>query len=203
MGTQPARDKRAVAMRSPINWMILGLVIERPSYGYELGQRFERDYGDLVRLGSDSQVYAALNALAEKRLLEQVPGTEAVRSSAGRQPRPAYRATPSGIEAYQAWLVTQIHEERRHAQLFTRQLAGFAQREPRAALDVVECYEEACLRAAAKPIASVDSRGETVSRLRTRLAREEAIQFEEARLSLAKLLRQELVALLDAMPGRR
>jgi DNA-binding PadR family transcriptional regulator len=29
-------------MRSLVNWALLGLVIERPSYAYELARRFER-----------------------------------------------------------------------------------------------------------------------------------------------------------------
>lgn len=35
-------------MRSPLNWALLGLVIQRPSYGYELVQRFERIYEDAL-----------------------------------------------------------------------------------------------------------------------------------------------------------
>jgi DNA-binding PadR family transcriptional regulator len=195
MGLQLAEGReRAVATRSSIYWMVLGLVIERPSYGYELRQRFERDYGDLIKLSSESRIYSALDVLVEKGLIEMV---EVARSDVGRQPKPVYRATPSGTEAYQAWLVTQIHEERRHAQLFTRQIAGFAQREPRAALQVVERYEQACLKEAANSISAVDSRSDTISPLRMRLAQEEARQFEEARLSLAKFLRYELVCLLN------
>ena len=51
-------------MRSPINWALLGLVIQRPSYGYELVQRFERTYEDALELSSPSQVYTALDALS-------------------------------------------------------------------------------------------------------------------------------------------
>jgi hypothetical protein len=35
-------DRSTATMRSPINWGLLGLLIQRPSYGYELVQRFER-----------------------------------------------------------------------------------------------------------------------------------------------------------------
>ena len=47
------REGRAEAtpMRSPVNWALLGLIIERPSYAYNLAQRFERRYGDtLIRI---------------------------------------------------------------------------------------------------------------------------------------------------------
>ena len=35
-------------MQSPVNWALLGLVIERPSYAYELAKRFERTYGSVL-----------------------------------------------------------------------------------------------------------------------------------------------------------
>jgi len=31
-------------MHSQVNWSLLGLVIKRPSYAYELAKRFERTY---------------------------------------------------------------------------------------------------------------------------------------------------------------
>ena len=52
-------------MRSPVNWAVLGLTIERPSYGYEILQRFERNYGELLKLSSPSQIYKALDSLME------------------------------------------------------------------------------------------------------------------------------------------
>ena len=43
------REQRAAPMHSPVNWALLGLIIERPSYAYALAQRFERTYGSPLR----------------------------------------------------------------------------------------------------------------------------------------------------------
>ena len=83
-------------MQSPVNWALLGLVIERPSYAYELAQRFDRTYEGALSLSSTSHVYTALRALEDARLIEEVPG-----SGTGRQPKPRYRASDGAIEQYQ------------------------------------------------------------------------------------------------------
>ena len=106
-------------MRSPINWALLALVIERPSYAYELAQRFERTYRAMLSLSSTSQVYTALDALRGRSLVEELPG-----SRQARQPRPHYRATSKGLEHYEAWLIRQVHEERRRQRLLVLHLAA-------------------------------------------------------------------------------
>jgi DNA-binding PadR family transcriptional regulator len=79
-------------MRSAVNWAVLGLVIERPSYGYELFQRLERRYGGVLD-PPISQIYAALNALERASLIEPLQEEEPsdepeerLRSPARRQP---------------------------------------------------------------------------------------------------------------------
>src|ERR1022692_333686 len=94
------RDAQAAPMQSPVNWALLGLVIERPSYAYELAQRFERTYQAALTLSSISHVYTALAALRSRSLIEELPGTRA-----GRQPKPHYRATAKGLQDYGQWLI--------------------------------------------------------------------------------------------------
>src|ERR1017187_4710028 len=89
------RDAQAAPMHSPVNWALLALVIERPSYAYELAQRFERTYGEVLSLSSVSHVYTALAALRSRELIEELPGTRT-----GAQPKPRYHATESGMELY-------------------------------------------------------------------------------------------------------
>ena len=129
-------------MRSPVSWALLGLVIQRPSYGYELVQRFERTYEDALELSSPSQVYAALDALERRCLIERLAVDE---DDASRQPKPNYRATAEGVHDYRDWLVAQLHEERRRSRLFARQVAMLACAD---ALVVIERCERACLREA-------------------------------------------------------
>ncbi len=139
-----AKRERSVPMRSPVNWTVLGLVIERSSYGWELWTRFERLYGDVLPIGSESNIYAALNALRDKGLIEEVPGSRTVAPGASRQPKPHYRATQEGLGAYEGWVIAQMRENNRRTRQFARQLGAFAQ-QPEAALAMLARYEQACL----------------------------------------------------------
>jgi DNA-binding PadR family transcriptional regulator len=139
-----AKKERSVPMRSPVNWTVLGLVIERSSYGWELWTRFERLYGDVLPIGSESNIYAALNVLREKGLIEEVPGSRTVEAGASRQPKPHYRATREGLDAYEAWVIAQMRENNRRSRQFARQLGALAQ-QPQTALEILARYEQACL----------------------------------------------------------
>src|SRR5580700_4860091 len=139
------RDVGAGAMRSPVNWAVLGLTIERPSYGYEILQRFERNYGGLLKLSSPSQIYAALDSLRDRGMIEAT--SEPVAGVASRQPKLHYQATEEGIRSYEEHLVDQAEEDRRRSSLFARELAALA---PAAALAVLDRYEQMCLVQATK-----------------------------------------------------
>jgi DNA-binding PadR family transcriptional regulator len=108
-------------MKSPVNWALLGLVIERASYAYELAQRFKLLYRDALSLSSASHVYTALGSLESRALIEEVPGPRT-----GRQPKPRYRATPQGEQSYGEWLVGYVREDRRRQLLFVLQLSALA-----------------------------------------------------------------------------
>jgi DNA-binding PadR family transcriptional regulator len=145
-------------MRSAVNWAVLGLVIERPSYGYELFQRLERRYGGVLD-PPISQIYAALNALERASLIEPLPHEERVaeaepeerlRAPARRQPKVHYRATASGARAFREWVAEQMREDPRHVELL-RRIAGTAA----AGVDragtmraLVDAYERACVEEA-------------------------------------------------------
>jgi DNA-binding PadR family transcriptional regulator len=132
-------------MTSQVNWVLLGLLIESPDYGYRLMRRFESAFGDVLSLGSESHIYTALSELKRRGLIEKVPGRRTVRSGADRQRGPRYRATTDGTDAYRAWLLAQIWEDRRQSQLFARQLAILAS-DPDVALEILEQRQRACLR---------------------------------------------------------
>jgi DNA-binding PadR family transcriptional regulator len=143
-------------MRSAVNWAVLGLVIERPSYGYELFQRLERRYGGVLD-PPISQIYAALNALERAELIEPLPEEEralvvedGLRPAARRQPKVHYRATASGARAFRDWVAEQIRDDPRHVELL-RRIAGTAA----AGIDragtmraLVDAYERACVEEA-------------------------------------------------------
>jgi DNA-binding PadR family transcriptional regulator len=191
MGEARVRDPQVAPMQSPVNWALLGLVIDRPSYAYELAQRFDRTYEDVLSLSSISHVYTALGTLQDRGLVQEVAGTRR-----GRQPKPRYRATVKGIAEYRDWLVGQFGDNRRRERLFVLRLAALA-RDPDAALEMVARFEEACLEEAAKtPIAaSAGDSPDPDSALVSRLLAEESRLAVGARLAWVQYMRRELVAL--------
>jgi DNA-binding PadR family transcriptional regulator len=126
-------------MKSPVNWALLGLIIERESYAYELARRFQSTYRDALSLSSTSHIYTALSVLESRSLIEPVPGTPA-----GRQPKPNYRATPRGVEGYADWLVSYVREDRRRQVLFALGLSALAGN-PDWVGEILDRYEQAWL----------------------------------------------------------
>lgn len=189
-------------MRSPVNWTLLGLVIQRPSYGYELVQRFERTFGDALELSSPSQIYTALDTLARRSLIETMPLQESG-DIAGRQPKPHYRATAQGARDYEQWLLCQMRQERRRSRMLAQQLAILA---PSTALRVLERCEQTFLKEASAASHGRDGH-ETESGeqegLTARLIAEQERLAIGARLGWIDYARRELNALLSGRAGRR
>ena len=223
MGAKVVADKGIGGLRSPVSWALLGLVIQRPSYGYELVQRFERTFADALDLSSLSQIYTALDTLRRRELIEEFAVEEETDAHAiVRQPKPHYRATAEGVRHYEKWLVDQIHEERRRSRLFARQLSVLP---PRTALGIIERCERACLdeaksahpgggerpalaaaSAGAKAAgvkAGTERSGDAAPALADRLLCEEGRLAVEARLAWLEYARRELSALVgERTPGR-
>jgi DNA-binding PadR family transcriptional regulator len=126
-----------------VNWAVLGLVIERPSYGYELWNRFERQWGDVIDAAGPSAIYSALNQLAKRGYIEEFPSPQS-KPGGGRQPKPWHRATEAGLLAYEDWVIDQSREHSRRSGQFARLLAAFAG-QPRIAIAILDRYEQACL----------------------------------------------------------
>lgn len=194
MGVRGADPARAQPLQSAVQWALLGLVIERPSYGYELATRFERVYADALRLSSVSYAYTALQALEQRGLIEEV-----ARSRGGRQPKPIYRPTPQGIEAFQEQLVCEVSEERRRSRVSARKLAVFAG-DPTVALGLLERIREACLREAVRsspPNGPREAELDTAGELAARLAAEEGRLAIGAKLAWLDYAERELAELAD------
>jgi DNA-binding PadR family transcriptional regulator len=209
-GVGVANEKGGTALRSPVSWALLGLVIQRPSYGYELVQRFERTYGHVLELSSPSQIYTALDALERRELIEKLPPSEAPEIS--RQPKPHYRPTPLGVESHADWLIEQAHDERRRSHLFALQLAVLG---PHASLAILARYEQVCLRDASETAApggepenrgagsSSSGEGLQAGELAARLSREEQRLSLQARLAWIGYARRELSVLAAGRTAKR
>ena len=181
-------------MRSLVNWALLGLVIDRPSYAYELAQRFERIYEGALQLSSVSHIYVALGTLKERELVEEIAGTRS-----GRQPKPHYRATASGLAHYRDWLGAQIGEDRQRQRLFVLQLAALTRR-PEMALEVIGRVEATCLAEAGE--SPLPGQGEGVPQLVERLIAEERRLAIGARLAWVEYAREQLRALRQGAASR-
>lgn len=181
-------------MRSPVNWALLGLVIEQPTYAYDLAQRFERRYGEALQVSSIRHVYTALDALSERGLIEEVPGTRT-----GRQPRPHYRATERGAAEYEDWLVAQVCEDRHRRETFVISLSALA-KQPQRLLSVLGRCEQAWLAAGAStPIDREAEQAETPQPFVRKLVDEDGRLAAGARLAWVQFARRELAKLM----GRR
>jgi DNA-binding PadR family transcriptional regulator len=195
MAARRKKTERSFPMRSPVNWTVLGLVIERSSYGFELWKRYERLYGDVVPIGSESNIYAALNALKQKGLIREVEGSRTVVVDASRQPKPHYRVTEEGVGAYEAWVIAQAREHSRRSLQFARQLGAFAQ-QPHMALEILERYEQACLDDKGARIPTrVEFPSRVVPGLGDRLASAYGRSVMSATLQWVEYARQEFAAL--------
>ncbi len=184
--------KAPAPMQSAVHWALLGLVIERPSYGYELAHRFEHAYAGMLHLSGISYVYTALDTLQRRKMIEEIAGTRA-----GRQPKPRYRATAEGVRSYQDRLTEQIQDDLRRSRLFARQLAVFAH-EPEMALEIIERYGQACLQEAsdiAMPSPVEEGPPDAISGLASRLVSEESRLSMEAKLPWVEYARREFKAL--------
>ncbi len=175
-------------MHSPVNWALLGLVIERPSYAYELALRFERTYDGALSLSSVSHVYTALATLRERNLVEEVPGTQA-----GARSKRRYQATAAGHAEHAQWLVAQVSDERRRQRLLVQQLGALA-RTPARALEVLAEFEQACLAAATAAPPAGDQEGPGTTRLVSRLVSEETRLAIAAKIEWAQYARAQLRA---------
>ena len=188
MGEGKSGGRQTPPMHSQVNWSLLGLVIKRPSYAYELAQRFERTYEGVLSLSSVSHIYAAITALKDRSLIERIPGT-----GTEAQRKPIYKATEHGVEEYRRWLLGTLEEDRRRQQLFVLQLAALMGH-PDAALGILRDYEQECeeqktkTHTREKTNETVEANGGLVARL---LAEEQRLVLD-AKLTWAQYAQQEL-----------
>ena len=83
--------------------VVLGLVVERPGYGYGLQQRMSERLGFLDL--AESAVYKTLARLEEDGLVEEARRSDGSRIGPGGQ-RILYRATEQGIDEFRSWMAS-------------------------------------------------------------------------------------------------
>jgi DNA-binding PadR family transcriptional regulator len=184
----------AEALKSQVVFAVLGLVIQKPSYGYELWQRFESRFGGFLRMSS-SAIYPVLSSLATAGLIEEMVGAEAIGVKQGAKPGPSYRATERGTRAYRKRVAERLRGDPGRTemlgQLVLAGIDGIV-----AALELLDRYEEQCLlelQEMSPPSASWQS-ANAVSGLVERLVVEERRRMIDAQLKWVDYARAELRA---------
>jgi DNA-binding PadR family transcriptional regulator len=177
-------------MTSQVNWAVLGLLLARAGYGYQLVKRFEAAYGDVLTLSSESHVYTALNELSRRGLVQVVNDAPAAQTGTIRQPKVRYQATVAGADAYRERMFEQAGADRRQSQLFVRQLAAM-EHEPDAALAVLKRYEQACLAEARREPPTSDRLIDRLLAVESRLAMESRLPWVEYAQSQFSALAKE------------
>ncbi|HEY8304726.1 MAG TPA: helix-turn-helix transcriptional regulator [Solirubrobacteraceae bacterium] len=82
--------------------VVLGLVIERPGYGYDLACRLRARFGSSGF--APTGVYSALDQLSAEALVRSA-GRAAHDSNERAAPRTIYEATPEGIDRFEQWML--------------------------------------------------------------------------------------------------
>jgi DNA-binding PadR family transcriptional regulator len=144
MGTA-AHAEAVEDARSPALWLVLALIIEQPSHGYELSQRYEVRFGEFLAL-SKSSLYAVLERLRDAEMIEQIVLEPTGQPRKQHGLRRSYRATRAGAQAYRRWVAERMSDDPQRPQLLGR-IASAGLLGLDALLEVVDRYESECLQA--------------------------------------------------------
>lgn len=170
---------------------MLALLIERPSYVYELSQRFDERFGELLPIATGT-VYKAVDGLLKRGLIERMADED---DDSRRQPKPHYRATADGARTLRHSLADDMRGDPFQTEMLQRLLSVSVQ-DARAMLEVVDRYERICLEQLSTLPPSVAPDGEQRSfvSLRGELVAEERRLALEAQMKWVAYARSRIGA---------
>lgn len=93
-----------------VKYAVLGLLVQRRGYGYDLVQRFEEQVGPAWQLNAGA-IYVALDKLEQEGLVRPIARADddapvTRRRTARGAPRVIYEATAQGVERFDDWMTT-------------------------------------------------------------------------------------------------
>ncbi len=185
---------------SLIDFAVLSLVIERPSYGYRMSEEFDRRFGGFLSL-SQSNLYDVLKRLEGEGYIE-------VASQGGTRGRPRinYQSTAAGTTAYRAWLAERMRDDPQRLGLLSR-LASTGLGHGEAMRDVIDRYAEECLAEAreleTRPARDATAAAVGLSELIEDLMAEERRRVVAARLGWIAYARGRIDGALSSAGGER
>jgi DNA-binding PadR family transcriptional regulator len=125
----------------PAEYVLLGLLHERPMHGYELFQQFESGtLGQIVHLEM-SQLYAFLKKLERLGYIAAHVETQGL-----RPPRKIFHLTEAGHDIFFAWLPQPVEKPRDIRILFLIKLYFTQRLQPHSLSVLVEQQRQACQR---------------------------------------------------------
>jgi DNA-binding PadR family transcriptional regulator len=175
---------------------VLGLVIERPGYGYQLAQRLDERFGSSGF--ALSGVYSALDQLARDEFVRSSGEMSAVPGSRAA-PRTVYEATEEGVEHFEDWMLDASSTPPLRDELHMKIALCRPHNVPRL-IDMVSGQELACLgRLADLKRLTGQHAGSSRdwSRLMRMLAAEAEVAFWNARIEWLQNARELLEQLRD------
>lgn len=123
----------------PAEYAILGLLEERPMYGYEMFQHFQNDVLRQIVHIEMSQLYAFLKKLERLELIEADVETQST-----RPPRRVYRLTTAGDEVFSQWLDVPVDRPRDIRILFLIKLYFVQRQHPHRLARIIDQEIGAC-----------------------------------------------------------
>lgn len=120
---------------------VLSLLVEQPSYVYDVAKRYDDRFGDLIPR-SHTTIYRVVDVLEQNGMLEGMGGPGPRRKN--------YRVTGDGARAYTTWLTQQLSSQPERIEMATRMLAGATSGGEGRVLAVLDSYERDCLEEATR-----------------------------------------------------
>lgn len=133
---------RATGEGAAVKELVLGLVIDRPGYGYELNQRIDEQFSFLGL--SRAFVYSALDSLESGGFIEPV-GPKAVGRTRRGSPRVMYRPTEDGVREFRLWMATPTELPRVRESAHVKLLLARSETELRSLLDHLYRLHRQCV----------------------------------------------------------
>jgi DNA-binding PadR family transcriptional regulator len=201
-----ARRPRATVAEDvllPSAWLVLALLMEQPSHGYEISQRYQRRFASFMPM-SVPRVYGALERLRDAGFIEPIAHGRSKSTSKQERMRRSYRPTEHGAQAYRRWLGEQMRDDPRRPQLLGRIVsAGLLGVD--VLLDVIDRYQRECMQELAAlpaPGERLDSSRASLEELTQSLVLDQQRRELRARNDWATYARQVLEAHAKAAPAQ-
>lgn len=181
-----------------MKYAVLGLLVERRGYAYDIARRFEDTVGPAFHVHYGA-IYQALDALERDELIRGALREHDELSERRRRtgPRVVYETTDEGIEAYEQWIRTPARVEPLRGELALKVALSRPEHGP-ALLSLIDDYERACLERLKEHAEIAQDTEEELGSWRlssSAIARERATRLLNAEIEWIRDLRRSIAAM--------